>query len=86
MPRPPPPAAAFRMTGKPKETAFSSASSPSLSGSVQPGTVGTLQALAISLAESLSPILPSTSLGGPMKVMPLSSQALAKAGFSDRKP
>ena len=86
MPRPPPPAAALRMTGKPKLMAFSSASCPSRRGSEQPGMTGTPHSMAICLAESLSPILPSTSLGGPMNVMPAASQARAKSAFSDRKP
>lgn len=47
---------------------------------------GTPHSIAICLAESLSPILPSTSLGGPMNVMPAASQARAKSAFSDRKP
>ena len=86
MPRPPPPAAAFRITGKPKLTAFSSASSASRSGSVQPGMMGTPHLTAISLALSLSPIWASTSEDGPTNRMPLASQARSKSAFSDRKP
>ena len=86
MPRPPPPAAAFRMTGKPKLRAFSSASSPSFKGSVQPGMMGTPHWMAISLALSLSPIFASTSEDGPTNRIPFSSQARAKSAFSDRKP
>ena len=86
MPRPPPPAAALRMMGKPYSFAFSSASWPSLSGSVEPGMMGTPQAMAICLAESLSPILSRISEGGPMNLIPAASQARAKSAFSDRKP
>ncbi len=86
MPRPPPPAAALRMTGKPNSLALASASSASFSGSRVPGMTGTPQATAIFLASSLSPILASTLLGGPMNFIPASSQALAKAAFSERKP
>ena len=86
MPRPPPPPAAFRITGKPKLTAFSRASSPSRRGSVQPGTMGTPQPMAICLAASLSPIRAMVSDLGPMKAMPASSQARTKSAFSERKP
>ena len=57
-----------------------------LSGSRVPGMTGTPQATAIFLASSLSPILARTELGGPMNLMPASSQARAKAAFSERKP
>ncbi len=86
IPRPPPPAAAFKMIGKPKDFARASASSASFKGSVDPGMVGTPASKAISLAFNLSPILPRTSLDGPIKVIPASSQARAKSAFSDKKP
>ena len=47
---------------------------------------GTPHWTAIFFASSLSPILASTWLGGPMNFMPASSQALAKAAFSLKKP
>jgi hypothetical protein len=66
--------------------AFSTASSSLFSGSWPPGITGTPQEVAMTLALSLSPIFASTEEGGPMKQIPLSSQAFAKAAFSDRKP
>ena len=86
MPRPPPPPAALRMMGKPYSLALARASSPSFRGSAEPGMVGTLQALAMALAVSLSPIWARILEEGPMKVIPASSQARAKSAFSLRKP
>ena len=86
MPRPPPPAAAFRITGKPNSMASFWASSRLFRGSVVPGVVGTPQATAICLAVSLSPIRSSTWEDGPMNLMPAASQARAKSAFSLRKP
>ena len=85
MPRPPPPAAAFRMTGKPNSMASFWAACRLWRGSVVPGVVGTPHSTAICLAESLSPIRSSTLEDGPMNLMPASSQARAKSPFSDKK-
>ena len=51
-----------------------------------PGTNGTLEAWAMSLALSLSPKASMVSGLGPTKATPFSSHNLAKAGRSDRKP
>ena len=74
------------MMGKPYSLAFARASSASFSGWSEPGMVGTRQALAMDLAVSLSPIWARIWEEGPIKVMPASSQALAKSAFSDKKP
>ena len=49
-------------------------------------STGTPAARAASTARTLLPAISSTRGGGPMKVMPASAQALARSGFSDRKP
>jgi hypothetical protein len=86
MPRPPPPAAALKITGKPAASATSTASASSLSGSSLPGTTGTPACLAITRACALSPIKRIASGEGPMNVRPQARQMSAKAGFSARKP
>ena len=59
---------------------------PVLQGLGAAGMMGTPQEMAMDLAANLSPMLASTSAGGPTKVMPAASQARAKSAFSDRKP
>jgi len=86
MPRPPPPAAALKMTGKPAASATSAASLSSLRGISLPGITGTPACLAITRAWALSPISRMASGEGPMKVRPHARQISAKAGFSARKP
>ena len=86
IPRPPPPAAAFKITGKPNSAASFSASSLPERGFSVPGIVGTLQVKAISLAESLSPIMSKISDLGPINLIPAFSHSLANSAFSARKP
>ena len=62
------------------------ASSTSSTGSVVPGTIGTPAACISSRARVLEPIASIALAGGPMKTIPASSQARAKAAFSARKP
>ena len=85
MPRPPPPATAFTKTGKPISVACAASQSTSVEGA-QERSVGMPALRADSSARTLLPASSSTCGGGPMKVMPLSWQACARSGFSDRKP
>ena len=62
------------------------ASSTLSTGSVVPGTIGTPAPLMSSRARVFEPIASIASGGGPMKTIPASSQARAKAAFSARKP
>ncbi len=62
------------------------ASSTVSTGSVVPGTIGTPAPFISSRALVLEPIASMASAGGPMKVMPASSQARTNAAFSARKP
>ena len=62
------------------------ASSTVSTGSVVPGTIGTPASRMISRARVFEPIASIAVAGGPMKTMPASSQARAKAAFSARKP
>jgi hypothetical protein len=62
------------------------ASSTVSTGSVVPGTIGTPASDMISRARVLEPIASMALGGGPMKTIPASSQARAKAAFSARKP
>ena len=55
-------------------------------GSVVPGTIGTPAFFISSRAFVFEPIASIASAGGPMKTMPASSHARAKAAFSARKP
>ena len=86
MPRPPPPAAAFKMIGYPICAATSWASSASRSGVTLPGTIGTLACCASWRACALSPIRRIASGDGPTKVIEQERQISAKAAFSARKP
>ena len=54
--------------------------------SVVPGTIGTPAAAISSRARVLEPIASMASGEGPMKTMPASRHARAKAAFSARKP
>ena len=63
-----------------------SASPRSLTGSSVPGSVGTFSFCASARAAVLSPIVSSNSESGPTKVIPASTQARAKAAFSDKNP
>jgi hypothetical protein len=86
MPRPPPPKAALMISGKPIFFAAAMATLRSLTGSSVPSRIGTLIRRATSRAAVLSPIMSRILASGPMKMMPASAQACAKAGFSLRKP
>ena len=55
-------------------------------GSVAPGTIGTPASAMISRARVFEPIASIASGGGPIQVMPASSQARAMSAFSARKP
>ena len=84
---PPPPPAALTATGKPMSSAMILRASSTVStGSVVPGTIGTPAAFISSRARVLEPIASIALAGGPMKVMPASSHALANGAFSARKP
>ena len=83
---PPPPAAAFSMTGKPMRSASRASAASSASGSSVPGTTGTPAATASRRAAVFSPISSIVCERGPMKTTPACSQARAKAAFSARKP
>ncbi len=54
--------------------------------SVVPGTIGTPAACISSRARVFEPIASIALAGGPMKTIPASSHARAKAAFSARKP
>ena len=62
------------------------ASSSVSTGSVVPGTIGTPASFISSRARVFEPIASIAEAGGPMKVIPFSSSAVAKAAFSARKP
>ena len=62
------------------------ASSIVSTGSVVPGTIGTPASCMSSRARVFEPIASIAEAGGPMKTVPLSSRALAKAAFSARNP
>ncbi len=86
IPRPPPPATALTKTGNVRlPVVAAQISSTSRDGAMLRRT-GTPAALAAATALDLLPVSRSTSLVGPMNVMPASTQAWARAGFSDRKP
>jgi hypothetical protein len=61
------------------------ASASSVRGGV-PGTTGIPARSMRSRARTLSPTASMAWGGGPMKTIPASLQAAAKAGFSERKP
>ena len=88
MPRPPPPAAALRMTGKPISRANASASSRVLQHARRlPGKQRQARASrAASRARTLLPISRSISGRGPMKWILQFSQTSANSAFSERKP
>ena len=86
IPLPPPPAAAFSITGKP---IFLANDFISLTSSVlisAPSITGTLALRAIFFAAILSPSCSITSDLGPTKIIPSFSHLLANPTFSDKKP
>ena len=86
MPRPPPPAEAFTMTGKPTLRAHSSASSAEAMIPSEPGRIGTPCFFMVARAFSFSPIRRVTSGGGPMNLMPQACATSAKLAFSLSRP
>lgn len=86
MPRPPPPAVALIITGKPTCLATSTASVSFLINPSEPGTVGTPAAFIVSRAVDLSPITRMCSERGPMNSIPWSAQMSTKVAFSDKNP
>ncbi len=76
MPRPPPPADAFTMTGNVVTSA----------GSVQVGSVGTFASAIRTLASSFEPIMAITLAGGPIQVRPAPMTASANSARSARNP
>ena len=85
MPRPPPPATAFTYSGKPILSACPSSFLTSSEDSVEAST-GTFALMAAALALTLSPASSRISAAGPTNAMPFSRAALARSGFSLRKP
>jgi len=84
MPRPPPPAAALSISGRPMPD--KSGVTAASSGTSRPGTTGTPASLAARRAASLLPNASWASGGGPIQISPASRTARAKAAFSDRNP
>ena len=86
IPRPPPPADAFNITGYPIFSAVSSACSNESTAPSDPGTTGRPHSMAVFLALTLSPILVIISGDGPIQIMPCSSTLCAKSARSDKNP
>jgi len=85
MPRPPPPAVAFSISGKPMRAATRSTSSRPI-GPPLHGLTGTSAASANSLEAILSPSLRIVSALGPRKTISLASSFSTKLGSSARNP
>ena len=85
MPRPPPPALALRMIGKPMRSAAARSSS-SLWMPAEPGSVGTPAAAMAARALILSPMRRIAAGGGPIQLRPHLMQTSANSAFSERKP
>ena len=85
MPRPPPPAAALIITGKPVVSTKANAASADSTRPSLPGTVGTPALAAASRAATLSPIRRIAWAVGPTKISPAASTASANSAFSARK-
>ncbi len=86
MPRPPPPADAFTINGKPISRASFKPSSSDVTASGLPGTTGKPASCITRRASILSPIMRITFADGPMNLMLQASQISAKYGDSARKP
>ena len=86
MPLPPPPAAAFSITGYSHFLAKPKASSSDDIAFSTPGITGTPTLFATTLDFILSPSLSIISGLGPINLIPASSHFLANSGFSDKKP
>ena len=78
MPRPPPPADAFRITGNPTSFATLRAWSSSSTTPGEPGTTGTPALIMAFLAWLLSPISRIAFGPGPMNLMRQASQISAR--------
>jgi hypothetical protein len=86
MPRPPPPAEALTITGKPTCRAHSTASASDAMMPSDPGNIGTPACFMAARAFSFSPISRVTSGRGPMNLISLISQTSAKFAFSASSP
>src|SRR2546425_12048948 len=86
IPRPPPPATALMITGKPISPVMSCASSIVLTGSTVPGRSGRPAFDIRSRAVALSPTFSITSGRGAMKGVPPSGQIFAEDGSSGGEP
>ena len=86
MPRPPPPAEAFKITGYPISPANWTASSAVFKMPGEPGRIGTPASRMNARARSFTPISRITSGRGPMNFSPETSHTSAKPAFSLRKP
>ena len=86
IPRPPPPAAAFTITGNPIFLASERAISAFISSAFESSIMGTLAFRATTFAATLSPKASIDSGEGPINLMPSSRQRRANVTFSERKP
>jgi len=86
IPLPPPPAAAFTITGYPQYSATFNASSSDVIGFSTPGITGTPTLFATILDFILSPNLSIISCLGPINSIPASSHFFANSAFSDKNP
>ena len=86
MPFPPPPAAAFNMTGKPISSAVARAAALLSTGVVVPGTTGTPTFSMACRARVFDPINAIDSGLGPMNFTSAERQARANVSFSLRNP
>ena len=86
IPRPPPPAEAFIITGYPIFRAEIKASSSESMAPSEPGTTGTPAFIIISLAFDLLPILSILLESGPINFILHSSHICANLLFSDKNP
>ena len=86
MPRPPPPALAFKITGRPIRFASCNAISADVSSTLLSSITGTSQDRATNFDFTLSPNWSMTSGDGPIKIIPSSRHLEAKRTFSERNP
>ena len=86
IPRPPPPATAFKITGYPTAFAHSSAASSLSITPSDPGKIGTFAFFIVCRAVDFSPIIRVTSGGGPMNLILLARHTSAKFAFSLSSP
>ena len=86
MPRPPPPAAALIITGKPILRGQFARLALVGDAPSEPGTTGTPAFCAALAGRALSPMVRIVAALGPTNIKPARSTASAKSAFSDRKP